>query len=135
MGGQATSKVASSSRFWYTSHPWAQTSESTTATPSHGPPYQVMEEPRGPFLSLYNGGAALERGSSHPVGRMGATVGLEFFFRGARGQVWTFPQPPQGPGLQAPGHIPSSHTLGCRYWQAQPLTQLEERLIPLKNLR
>ena len=86
-------------------------------------------------MSLYNGGAALEWGASHPVGRTGATVGLEIFCGGARGQVCTFPQPPQGPGLQAPEHFPSSQTLGSRYWQPQPHTHLEEGLIPLKNLR
>ena len=129
-----TFRTVSSILDWSTSsHPLAQASESTSISPSHGPPYQVREDPGGPFLSLYSGGAALEGGAAHPVGRW-ASVGLEFLCGGVSGQVWIFPQPPQGPGLQAPGHFPSSHSLGCRYWQAQPLTQLVEGLIPLKNL-
>ena len=96
------SEIGSFVRNCSPSHPWAQVREFTSTTPSHGPPYQEREVPGGPFVSLYNGGAALEGGASHPLVRRGATAGLEFSCRGARVQVCTFPQPPQGPGLQAP---------------------------------
>ena len=68
-------------------HPLAQASESTSISPSHGPPYQVMEEPRGPFLSLYSGGAALDGGIA-PGREEGGDGRAGVLLRGrARGQV------------------------------------------------
>ena len=64
--GVVSSEIGSSVRNCSPSHPWAQVREFTSATPSHGPPYQEREVPGGPFISLYNGGAALEGGGLTP---------------------------------------------------------------------